>query len=611
MNRALPLALLLGLAAGGAHAQDALVIRDGTRRQGVVAGCRDDACTLDGAKVARGLIAWVGLRQGDAAPPPVRDPLKDEAHLVDGRVVTGEFGGLSRGAVAIGDSSFDRDEVAWIRFAGPEPARPPSPSPNGPIYRFSPAPPASGSPGPSPPATPPSMPPPPPPPPPSTGATPRPSPGSAGGRGALWTGTLSARKVLTPGQAETQEETSLVSLRLREVRRYPLMMQVSGKWQEVGTGIGLDNEGSVVAAREIFTSGLTRCRGEGTVTHVGSRDGPGGHMYLKSRDVDLTPLLGFDVPRAGGRYAFATYDPEGSSYPSTCQTEGRTSAGEMYLNVIPVSHLDPRESRQGLVDPEARGLVQGRMQGRYAASNGIFDLTVSWMLCREGDACPPPREPGPSASPTPSPDPCGDLARARSLVDVLWDQRQSHAPALEAAWQELKASHDAMLGKLKAWQDAVGICAITDYAHLVLTEAAGEFGEALDLAAQIAEGDLSYLNPSEGAGAALDILGGLSRAAGAGDPVSMRDHLAGCAALPEATRRRANAFVDDYADVLRLMPLVQEQINYFRTQDQKYWDQWQTYYRDCLRYAACKGLPPSYCPQPPATPSGPMPPQSP
>ena len=196
MRRCIVLALASAVTAGAAYAQDVLVIRDGTRRQGAVRGCRDDACTLNGVKVARGLIAWVGLRQDDAAPPRVRDPLKDEVHLVDGRVVNGEFGGLSLGALALGDDSYDRDEVAWIRFAGPEPAPTPRPSPSGPIYRFSPSPAASGSPGPSPPPTPPpSMPPPPPPPPggPPIGACGVVPYGFAAEPGGRWIGRMDGR----------------------------------------------------------------------------------------------------------------------------------------------------------------------------------------------------------------------------------------------------------------------------------------------------------------------------------------------------------------------------------------------------------------------------------
>ena len=137
------------------RAEDVLVIRDGTRRSGTVTGCRDDGCTLDGQKVARGLIAWVGLSQpADARTPSPRDPLKDEFHLADGRVVGGEFEGLSLGAAAIAGQSFEREDVAWIRFAGPEPAPSTPPAAEGPNYRFSPQPPTAASPGPSPPPTP-------------------------------------------------------------------------------------------------------------------------------------------------------------------------------------------------------------------------------------------------------------------------------------------------------------------------------------------------------------------------------------------------------------------------------------------------------------------------
>jgi hypothetical protein len=249
-------------------------------------------------------------------------------------------------------------------------------------------------------------------------------------------------------------------------------------------------------------------------------------------------------------------------------------------------------------------LIGGRMAGHYTEDSPNF---TSWNICREGTNCPPPPEPGPTTASSPSPDPCGDLARARSLVDVLWDQRQSMTPALERAWRELKAAHDEMLFNLEAWRAAIPICAIAEIVQTVLTETAGAFGEALDLAAQIAEGDLSYLNQSDEVSAALELLGGISAAAGAGNPANMRDKLAGCAALPQNLRDGARAFVDNYESVLRLMPQVQEHINRIRQKDQQHWDEWNRYYRVCLEYARCKGLPPSTCPPPPATPSGPMP----
>ena len=128
-------ALALCFTAVAARAEDILVIRDGTRRPGGESpAAATKAARWTAQTVARGLIAWVGLRgRRDAAPPAARDPLKDEFHLMEGRVVTGEFGGLSLGAVAIGDASFDRDEVAWIRFAGPEPAATPRPLAEGPV----------------------------------------------------------------------------------------------------------------------------------------------------------------------------------------------------------------------------------------------------------------------------------------------------------------------------------------------------------------------------------------------------------------------------------------------------------------------------------------------
>jgi len=596
MRRGVVLAIACAVTASSADAQDVLVIRDGTRRKGVVAGCREDACTLDGARVARGLIAWVGLRQDDAAPPPARDPLKDEAHLVDGRVVSGEFGGLSLGAVALGDESFDRDEVAWIRFAGPEPAPAPGPSPRGPNYRFSPSPPAASPRGPSPrprpsppPTPPPSMPPPPPPPPPpgtapSDGCGPVPH-GFASEPGGRWVGRMDGRVHSGGGHLVNTH----VDVRLRECRY---------RWKGRFTP-GLVEFSKLVDDGSIVTRNYSTLRshaGDCTYSGAGTSRVTGEVAEILRSVQAVGP--GGNVTWSGYTYVISMGPDQSIPYTDNCRNGSRTyGVGERPggWNITSGPGPGPAVSRH-------LPLTGGRMVGRY--EENIADFS-SWSICREGTNCPPPpREPGPTAASSPSPDPCGDLARARSLVDVLWDQRQSMTPALERAWGELKAAHDEMLFNLEAWRAAVDVCAIAEIVQTILTEAAGEFGEALDLAAKIAEGDLSYLNQSEELGAALDLLGGV---AGAGNPANMRDRIAGCAVLPDNLRAGANAFVDNYEKVRRLMPLVQQHLNWFRTQDQKYWDEWNRYYRVCLEYARCKGLPASTCPPPPSTPSGPMP----
>lgn len=124
---------LLGIVfalAAQARAADLLVMTDGTRKAGSVSGCRDEECTMDGRKVARSTIRWVGLaREPDARLPRARDVTRDELHLRNENILTGDFVGLSLGAAAIGDESVDRDDVAWIRFAGAEPLPRVSPSP--------------------------------------------------------------------------------------------------------------------------------------------------------------------------------------------------------------------------------------------------------------------------------------------------------------------------------------------------------------------------------------------------------------------------------------------------------------------------------------------------
>jgi hypothetical protein len=396
--------------------------------------------------------------------------------------------------------------------------------------------------------------------------------------GGRWIGTMKGRVHSGGGHLVNTQ----IAVRLHECRY---------RWKGAPM-VGLVEYSNLVDEGSIVTRNYSTLRSHaGPCTYTGAGTSRvTGHRGQIQRTVEAIGPRG-NATWSGYTYVIAMAPDQEIPYTDHCPDGSRTYAqndpGGWSLNSGPERQLP---------------LTGGRMVGRY--DENIADFT-SWSICREGANCPPPPEPGgPEPASSPSPDPCGDLARARSLVDVLWDQRQSRTGALESAMRELQSAHDEMLFNLEAWRAAIPICAIADIVQTVLTEAAGEFGEALDLAAKIAEGDLSYLNQSEGLGALVDVVGGV---AGSGNPANMRDRIAGCAVLPENLRAGANAFVDNYEKVRRLMPQVQQQVNWFRTQDQKYWDQWNTYYRDCLRYAQCKGLPASTCPQPPPTPSGPMP----
>jgi hypothetical protein len=246
------------------------------------------------------------------------------------------------------------------------------------------------------------------------------------------------------------------------------------------------------------------------------------------------------------------------------------------------------------------------MAGRY--DENIADFTT-WSICREGTNGPPPPEPGgPQAPSSPSPDPCGDLAQARSLVDLLWAQRQLYARELKAEWDALEQAHREMLDNVEAYKAAIPLCAIWDIVSETLESASGWAGEFTEFGTKILNGDLSASVGAEPwkslSERAWDVFPRQSTWAGL-----MRDRITGCGApISPEMRAAALRFVDSWERVRRLMPAVQEKINRIRTQDQKYWDQWNTYYRECQDYARCKGLPAPPCPAPPESPSGPMPP---
>ncbi len=605
----------LALAVSWARPQDVLILRDGTRRAGEVRSCNDASCRVDAESVPRARIVWVGFGQADAAPPAPRNLAPDEVHLVKGEVVSGDVVGLSLGGVLIGEKSFDREEVAWVRFAGPAPmpARTPSPPPPGGPIRGQSSPPAGGpSPRADQPVPPPATPLPPTPP---DRATPEPPPGSVRERGVLWTGTLSARLLKRPSPGSSNEKTSFFSLRLREVRVAPLMIQLAGKWQEVGKNIGLENEGSAVTTRETHTAGFLRCWGEGTVTLAGSGNGPGGYLDLKSRDVDVTPALGYDLPRPSGRYAFATYNPAHHSYPATCQTEGRTWPGKMYHPIIQVGrprHMGPRESRQGLVDPEVRGLVQGRMQGSYAVSDGIRDLTVSWMLCREGDVCPP----GPTLPEGPPQDfdKCGRSGQKASLRDTCHAQLDARLKELAPAFAEYNEQMKGAEANRDAFQKAQEFCELYDKATEILeaivsggTGPAAKAAQSLvylrDIIAKAQSGELaSLLYPEQLA----EYLGYYEKAKAiwfevTADEISkMRHKLEGCSGkVPIETYLGAKKFIEHFSAAKQTWnSKVAPGLNDLRSKGLECASLDHAAWRECFDDAACRGVPPACGPEP-------------
>jgi len=517
MRLRLIVAFVCGLLAARSLAADVLILRDGTRRQGTIAGCRDE-CTLDGEKVARSTIVWVGLGAGGTAPPPPRNPGSDEVHLVSGRIVVGEFGGMSLGAVLIGEDSFDRDEVAWLRFAGPEPAPTPTPTPPGPPAVVVPEGRPTGSSGtpagqPVPPPRPAPAPRPTPPlPTPAPPAQPERPPSGRGERGALWTGTIIGRDYGNVDGVDT-EISYTIDVKLREYR-YPmecLLVDASGRATapRAGTQVHFASEGSRITMRYTATSpwGTGSGQGETTVTSPPNVGGDLGAIWTKSVDRDLSGCLGADIPLGRSVYMLgiagrgATYTVRWSN-----GSEGQMDFATSVIGRSPSMPATPCS------DNEVRLLEGGgRMAGRFTVpcTGCCPTAEMAWSICREGVACPPPPpSSGPGAAPpSPSPAPCDETREDRAQLELLMDQWRAYAGLVKQSTAEFDALQRKASQAKGDFEQAMRDCNLWGLAQLLvslLTSGAVEgqpegfnafvtYGSQLD---KIASGDPSWLLPS-------------------------------------------------------------------------------------------------------------------
>ena len=589
--------LLLAAVARETIAQDALVLRDGNRRQGRLSACTDSGCQLDSAAVPLPAIAWIGLGVGGAAPPPAAALDGDaEAWLRNGERRRGRFVGVSLGVVALDETSLERDEVAWVQLARLEPSAPQEEpvragerSGGGP-----PAPPAA-----APPASPPLPPPPAPPDVPPFG-----SPGAGPGTpGATWRGTILGRYVVEDPGFSYQINVFSAELRGRE-RIYPLVVDGSTVWEQVLIQPEEISIADTYRSTEFFAGGAS-CQGTGR--QAGNPSAAFGWIGRKRANIDLTPYLGYDLPPDTGLYLLTLHPAFGSSYPVSCASPSVSwSRDESVPGVWIGKTLDNPFVGTALTDPEPRYSAGGRMFGSYETSLSGYRSAVSWSFCREGEECPPPA-PLPTVGPPEAEDPCGDLAAERALADVLWQQREAYTRDLEAEWNALKEAHGAMLDDFEAYKAMIDACAIADIVTETMESSSGWGGEFVEFVTKILSGDLSWVVGDE-------FWGPLAERAWDAFPrhadwaANMRARLDACnAPLPADLRRAAARFVDNWERVRQLMPTVQEKLNRVRDKDLRYWEQWNRFYRVCLEWAECKGAPPTSCPQPPEQPTGPMP----
>jgi hypothetical protein len=96
---------------------DLLIMRDATTQRGALVRCTDDVCQLDGRQIPRSAIVWIGLDGPQPPPPAVRNPARNELHLVDGSERSTSILTLDLKTVFTDDTPYPRQKVAWIYLA--------------------------------------------------------------------------------------------------------------------------------------------------------------------------------------------------------------------------------------------------------------------------------------------------------------------------------------------------------------------------------------------------------------------------------------------------------------------------------------------------------------
>jgi hypothetical protein len=107
--------------------RDVIILRSGTREQGVLTGCSGASCSLDGKSHRRDDIFLIGLGViSSDVPPLIEDPLQDSVHLRNASVLKARLLGINTQTVATAQGSRTRKDVSWVYLAPPQPSAPKS-----------------------------------------------------------------------------------------------------------------------------------------------------------------------------------------------------------------------------------------------------------------------------------------------------------------------------------------------------------------------------------------------------------------------------------------------------------------------------------------------------
>lgn len=593
--------------AAGESGLDVVLRRDGTALSGELEGCAGGACWLAGASpLARADLAGIAFAGHGEVASPAGGLEQDRLLLAGGSSRDGAVYGVSSEDVVAVSGTLDRATVAMILFADPS-------SGGAGAVVIPPAPPGGDALPPPPAAMPPAIPPPgapQPAPPPTPGPTPS-APGPE--RGALWTGACQAVYRVEVDDCVHLTEVH-ETLRLREYSN-PLARPVTQNGvttlERVGSLIDLEPEGTVRTNLYTLTCPGGGASGQGTITLDVAPGQPGyGHpstIWLKSKDVDLTAFLGYDVPRTGGLYTFAVSTRTEDTYPVTYNFPGNEGSIEQFGFQPCVAGRAPLLDDH--IDPVFRSLEGGRMIGQYTTQWHDATVSAAWTVCREGDACPPPPE-----LPESAPDPCARAGQQQALADTCRSQLDALVESLAPRFAEYNARMAAAEANRSAFDDAQRACQLYDAAKKILeailtggTGPAAEVAQSLlylrDVIDKAASGDLaSLLYPAQ----VKQVLKAYKQAKAAwfeltaDDLAKMNATLGGCSGkVPIDTYMKAQKFLEDLGAARTLWhDTVAPRINDLRSKGLEcaYLDH--AAWRACFADAECRGVPPDCGPEP-------------
>lgn len=602
---------------------DAVAFRDGSVAIGELVACVGGTCFMEGVgSLAREDIATIVFGAGAAAEPSAGSTASDEDVIILGTLGTreGTVLAIDPETVYSAAGNFSRASVTGVVFAdsrtapalagaespGAPPPAPEAPAGQAPLGR---PPVPTPAPGPSP------APPPPLPPGGATSSPTGPRPGLT--RGALWTGTCEGTFKGTDDNC-VWTLTFSADLRLREWVR--TIYSLDSELTAIGRRGELEPEGTVLRnAYELDCGDAGGASGSGTISLSTEPDQPGsdhggGDIYYKTREYDFTPFVGIDIPVGDTLYHLGLsipqddegypveyFNPEGGS--NVNNHDYTSCVGGRFPLLVPFLG-------EGLMDPQVRSLNGGVMSGSFRLPwmKGIWEN--SWSLCREGADCP-------VAPPLPEPeefDPCarsGQVASQRDLcsaqLDLLFEALEPHFAEYNEFMKEAGENREAFDAALE-WCELYD--AAKDLLEAILTGGAGPAAEAArslvylrDLIEKAQEGKLgTLLYPAE-LKKALDAYNKVKAVwfeLTADELEKMQRDLGACSGkVPIDTYLGAKKFLENLSAAKHLWDSqVAPGINALRTKGLQCagWDH--AAWRECIRDAECRGVPPDCGPEP-------------